>query len=97
MVVTLITAHNDCQVTLRDGQSRIGATRVPLTNYFVNTILTALQAPEWEGLLQGFKLFSPVVLVYMLIAVLALARMLCSIYSPRRPFLSRSLMVAFVK
>lgn len=30
----------------------MGATRVPLTNYFVNTLITALQAPEWETLLQ---------------------------------------------
>ena len=36
----------------RDGKSKIGASRVPLTNHFVNTMVTALQAQEWETLLQ---------------------------------------------
>ncbi|OBZ72156.1 Telomerase reverse transcriptase [Grifola frondosa] len=31
---------------------KAGMSRVPLTNFFVNTIVTALQAPEWEILLQ---------------------------------------------
>ncbi|KAI0663882.1 hypothetical protein C8Q70DRAFT_885740, partial [Cubamyces menziesii] len=26
--------------------------RMPLTNYFVNTMVTAMQAPHWETLLQ---------------------------------------------
>lgn len=27
-----------------------GGGRVPITNYFINTIVTALQSPEWEVL-----------------------------------------------
>ena len=40
------------KVNQRDGKSKIGASRVPLTNHFVNTMVTALQAQEWETLLQ---------------------------------------------
>ena len=40
------------RVTQQDARSKFGATRVPLTNYFVNTMVTALQSPEWECLLQ---------------------------------------------
>ncbi|KAI0955894.1 hypothetical protein AcV7_006436 [Taiwanofungus camphoratus] len=33
----------------RNGErGKIGMSRIALTNYFVNTIVTALQAPEWE-------------------------------------------------
>ncbi|CDO70652.1 hypothetical protein BN946_scf184756.g19 [Trametes cinnabarina] len=39
------------KVNQQDGRTRVGAIRVPLVNYFVNTIVTALQAPEWESLL----------------------------------------------
>src|SRR5882762_5317666 len=31
-----------------------GMTRVGITNYFVNTIVTALKAPEWETLLERY-------------------------------------------
>ncbi|PIL35516.1 hypothetical protein GSI_02244 [Ganoderma sinense ZZ0214-1] len=40
------------KVNQQDSRSKIGASRVPLTNYFVNTMVTALQAQEWETLLQ---------------------------------------------
>ncbi|KAI1796871.1 hypothetical protein LXA43DRAFT_491424 [Ganoderma leucocontextum] len=40
------------KVNQRDARGKIGASRVPLTNYFVNTMVTALQAQEWETLLQ---------------------------------------------
>ena len=33
---------------------KIGMTRMGITNYFVNTIVTALKAPEWETLLERF-------------------------------------------
>ena len=42
------------KVNQQDSRTKIGASRVPLTNYFVNTMVTALQAQEWDTLLQRF-------------------------------------------
>ncbi|KAI9066224.1 hypothetical protein FKP32DRAFT_391754 [Trametes sanguinea] len=39
------------KVTQQDDRTRVAATRMPLVNYFVNTIITALQGHDWELLL----------------------------------------------
>ncbi|KAL7279239.1 hypothetical protein ACG7TL_007079 [Trametes sanguinea] len=39
------------KVTQQDSRTRVAATRMPLVNYFVNTIVTALQGQDWELLL----------------------------------------------
>ncbi|KAI0671796.1 hypothetical protein C8Q78DRAFT_1078563 [Trametes maxima] len=46
------------KITQQDTRARVAATRMPLTNYFVNTIVTALQAPAWETLLERYSTVS---------------------------------------
>lgn len=36
-----------------------GMTRIAVTNYYVNTIVTALQSSEWERLLKRYDLDEP--------------------------------------
>ena len=69
-----------------DKASRLGdrgksdMSRLGITNYFVNTIITALQASEWEVLLQRFE--GPVHFISvsdLFFFWLGLASMLCSI------------------
>ena len=46
--------HTHVQASKNGEGGKRAMSRIGITNYFVNTIITALQAPEWETLLQRF-------------------------------------------
>jgi hypothetical protein len=56
LVAKRYVCHADLQAT-KNGDGKRTMNRIGITNYFVNTIITSLQAQEWEELLQRLVLF----------------------------------------